>query len=117
MTDSLLDALITVGILVILGMWVPCVHHCHRFLRNISRKNLPVIAVAVVLLALHGVAFGQLTAVSHITTVAGTGNAGYSGDGGAATSAALNNPAGIVLDGAGNLYIVDQKNSVIRLLT
>src|SRR5438309_1458539 len=42
-----------------------------------------------------------------ITTVAGTGNCGFSGDGGPATSAALSQPVGLALDGAGDLYIVD----------
>ncbi len=49
-----------------------------------------------------------------ITTVAGNGTAGFSGNGGAATSAALNQPAGIVIDGAGNLYIADVANNRIR---
>ncbi|MFL6414404.1 MAG: choice-of-anchor D domain-containing protein [Bryobacteraceae bacterium] len=49
-----------------------------------------------------------------ITTVAGTGTAGYSGDGGPATSAKLNNPDQIALDAAGDLYISDGGNNVIR---
>jgi uncharacterized protein (TIGR03437 family) len=49
-----------------------------------------------------------------LTTVAGNGIAGYSGDGGLATSAALNGPVGLALDAAGNLYIADQNNSRIR---
>ncbi len=40
-----------------------------------------------------------------ITTIAGTGSAGYSGDNGQATSAALNGPIGIALDSAGNGFI------------
>ena len=52
-----------------------------------------------------------------ITTVAGTGTAGYSGDGGAATSAELNDPTGIAADGAGNLYIANTPDSVIREVT
>jgi sugar lactone lactonase YvrE len=49
-----------------------------------------------------------------ITTVAGTGTQGFSGDGGAATSAKLNVPTGLVLDSAGNLYIADANNNRIR---
>jgi uncharacterized protein (TIGR03437 family) len=49
-----------------------------------------------------------------ITTVAGTGSAGYSGDGGPATRAQLNIPVGVALDGAGNIYIADAGNNVVR---
>jgi uncharacterized protein (TIGR03437 family) len=49
-----------------------------------------------------------------ITTVAGTGAAAYSGDGGPATSAALNLPIGIATDAAGNLFIADTLNRRIR---
>jgi hypothetical protein len=49
-----------------------------------------------------------------LTIYAGNGIFGYSGDGGPATSAALNNPDGLALDGSGNLYIADTGNSVIR---
>ncbi|MGH2719651.1 MAG: NHL repeat-containing protein, partial [Actinomycetota bacterium] len=49
-----------------------------------------------------------------ITTVAGDGTGGYSGDGGPATSAALLYPSGVALDASGNLYIMDSGNAVIR---
>ncbi len=49
-----------------------------------------------------------------ITTVAGTGEEGYSGDGGPATEAAMNQPYSLDIDPAGNLYIVDRLNAVIR---
>ena len=50
-----------------------------------------------------------------ITTVAGTpGVSGFSGDGGAATSAKLNNPRGVTVDSQGNLYISDSQNHRIR---
>ena len=49
-----------------------------------------------------------------ITTVAGNGASGYSGDNGPATSAQLADPGGVAVDSAGNLYIVDTDNARIR---
>lgn len=49
-----------------------------------------------------------------ITTIAGNGMYGYSGDGSLATTAALAGPAGLALDAAGNLYIADFGNNVVR---
>ncbi len=49
-----------------------------------------------------------------ISTVAGNGISGFSGDGGAATAASLNYPRGVVVDGSGNLYIADKDNYRIR---
>jgi alpha-tubulin suppressor-like RCC1 family protein len=49
-----------------------------------------------------------------ITTVAGTGTAGYNGDSIAATSAQLNNPYGVAVDGAGNIFIADISNNRVR---
>jgi len=52
-----------------------------------------------------------------INTVAGSGTAGFGGDSGAATSAQLNIPAGLAVDGAGNLYIADFSNNRVRKVT
>ncbi len=49
-----------------------------------------------------------------VSTVAGTGNAGYTGDGGLATSATLNAPAAVAVDSSGNIWIADTGNLVIR---
>ena len=49
-----------------------------------------------------------------VSTIAGSGSSGFSGDGSAATSAALNNPTALALDASGNLYISDQFNHRIR---
>ncbi len=49
-----------------------------------------------------------------IETVAGTGRAGFSGDGGPAAQAALNTPYDVALDAAGNLYIADLGNARVR---
>ena len=49
-----------------------------------------------------------------ITTVAGNGTNGYSGDGGAATNAQLNYPTRVAVDASGNLFIADSGNSRIR---
>ena len=50
----------------------------------------------------------------NISTIAGTGTASFSGDKAAATSATLNTPSGVAFDSAGNLYIADSLNNVIR---
>jgi uncharacterized protein (TIGR03437 family) len=52
-----------------------------------------------------------------ITTIAGTGTPGFSGDGGPATSAELYSPSGIAIDTAGKIYVSDSSNGRIRLLT
>jgi sugar lactone lactonase YvrE len=59
----------------------------------------------------------KVSAAGVITTVAGNGTAGYSGDGGPATSAQLNAPAALAIDRSGNLFLVDAFNSRIRMVS
>ena len=59
----------------------------------------------------------EVTPGGAVLTVAGNGTCGFSGDGGAATSAQLNSPAGLAVDAAGRLYIADSGNNAIRMVT
>ena len=52
-----------------------------------------------------------------ITTIAGTGTAGYNGDGIKATTAKLSSPICVALDGSGNVYISDTENRRVRKVT
>ena len=56
----------------------------------------------------------KVSASGIITTVAGNGIAGYTGDGGPATNATLSQPSGIAVDSLDNLYIADSYNNCIR---
>jgi sugar lactone lactonase YvrE len=58
----------------------------------------------------------RIDASGRATRVAGTGKAGYGGDGGLATKAQLNFPTGLALDANGNLYISDSGNNRIRMV-
>jgi uncharacterized protein (TIGR03437 family) len=66
-----------------------------------ARLLLPLLAAAI--------ASGQT-----ISTFAGNGTAGYSGDGGQATQAEINRVVGLATDAAGNIYLADQNNNVVR---
>ena len=59
----------------------------------------------------------KVTSSGTITTVAGNGSIGYSGDGGSATSAQLTTPSGVAVDTSGNLYIADTGNNAVRVVT
>ena len=69
-----------------------------------------------VVAAADGTYYGQQMTAGDIYTVAGTGAAGYSGDGGPAGSAQLSVPAGLAVDAAGNLVLADTGNSRIRVV-
>ncbi len=59
----------------------------------------------------------QVPSSGTISTAAGNGTAGYSGDGKVATNAELYNPFGVAVDSSGNFYIGDSVNSVVRKVT
>ncbi len=56
----------------------------------------------------------EITTDGNIRTIAGTGKAGFSGDGGSATAAQLNMPSDVKVDKNGNIYIADMLNNRIR---
>ena len=62
-----------------------------------------------------GTFYGRAMTAGHIYTVAGTSR-GFSGEGGPATSAKLDNPAGTTFDGAGNLVVADAANNRARVV-
>jgi len=63
-----------------------------------------------------GTFYGQVMTAGNIYTVAGNGTGGFSGDGGAATSAELDFPQRVAVDGAGNLVISDTENHRVRVV-
>jgi hypothetical protein len=63
-----------------------------------------------------GTCFGRALNAGRSYGIAGTGHAGYSGDGGAAKAARLRYPGGAAFDGAGNLIIADGNNNRIRVI-
>lgn len=66
-----------------------------------SRNRIRVVA------STSGTFYGQQMKAAHVYTIAGTGTVGDAGDGGPATDAELNNPAGIAVDAAGNIVVAD----------
>jgi hypothetical protein len=72
--------------------------------------------VVRVVAAASGTFYGQDMTIGDIYTVAGDGVRGYAGDGGLATSAELDNPQDVTVDGNGNLVIADNGNSRVRVV-
>ena len=58
----------------------------------------------------------KISITGTISIFAGTGTAGFSGDGGPATAAELNNPVGMTIDAQNNIYIADEYNERVRLV-
>src|SRR3990172_5145345 len=78
---------------------------------RIRRFGLVGVLVVVVTVVLGGTAFA---AAGVISAIAGPGTGGFSGDGAAATSAQLNAPYGVAVDGVGNVFIADANNHRVR---
>jgi hypothetical protein len=66
--------------------------------------------------AASGTYFGRAMTADDIYTIAGTGTAGFSGDGGPAAAAELSLPTGVAVDGHGDLYVSDLLNNAIRFV-
>ncbi len=83
---------------------------------RVFHKAFKEILISILLLGFWMFAFVSTVAATPgiISTVAGTDTGGFSGDGGAATSASLNFPRGVFVDGSGNIYIADASNHRIR---
>ncbi len=89
---------------------------------NLAELSASIGSPASIAFDAHGNAYIADPSSSHIfevsagtlAVVAGNGTAGYSGDGGLATTAALNHPEGVYVDGSGNIFIADTDNQVIR---
>jgi sugar lactone lactonase YvrE len=75
-----------------------------------SNSRIRVVATST------GTFYGRAMTAGDIYTVAGTGVDGYSGTGGPATSAQLNEPQGVAVDGSGNVVIADSLNDRVRVV-
>jgi hypothetical protein len=80
-----------------------------KILRHFSFRTLRRLATGIAFTAISIPGFSQI-----ISTVAGTGGFGNTGDGGQATAAQIGMPGGIAFDASGNMYISDVNNFVIR---
>ena len=63
-----------------------------------------------------GTFYGQHMTAGDIYTIAGTGTAGYTGDGGPAVHAELNGPQALTVDGSGNVVVADTGNDRVRVI-
>ena len=122
------------GIVRVFSLWVLCItsglaqQYIISTVAGGSPLPTPVAATTVPLSAVSGVATDsggnvyftsancifKLDQNGIMTRLAGTSRAGYSGDGGPALSAQLNNPSALAADHAGNIFVLDSGNGRIR---
>jgi sugar lactone lactonase YvrE len=80
------------------------------YITDTSNSRLRIVAKT------SGTYFGQAMTAHSIYTLAGTGAASFSGDGGPAASASMSSPLGVSVDGGGNIYLVERDNNRIRVI-
>jgi hypothetical protein len=84
--------------------------HGNLVVADLANNQIRVVA------ATDGTFYGVPMTAGDIYGVAGTGHAGYAGDGGPANGAELNRPAGVAVDGRGDLVVADTGNNRVRLV-
>src|SRR5437764_547307 len=85
-------------------------HSGNLVIADMSGSRIRVVAAGA------GTFYGQAMTAGDIYTVAGNGTTGFSGEGGPATSAELDSPRGVTVDGDGNLVISDRGNNLVRVV-
>lgn len=88
-----------------------------QILLNLSRRRSAVLLVSAASLSMLMSFLAGCSGGVQVTTIAGTGVEGYTDDGGSAALATFSSVTGIAVDAAGNLYVADGGNSVIRKIT
>lgn len=108
-----------------LALWLFLVLSAHHVLCQTLATTVPLILPSAIAYDSQGNLYlaetanhviRKVDASGNITTIAGTGVQGFSGDGGPATSAQLDSPQGLAIDVANHLYIADTHNNRIRRL-
>jgi sugar lactone lactonase YvrE len=90
---------------------------CMKYMRIAKRVAPALVLLLALFVPVKQAAAQTVIGGFGISTVAGTGATSYTGDGGSALNATLNQPQRVAFDAAGNLYIADATNNVIRIVS